>query len=114
MRVSPGVAFLAPHIPIATLTVLITYATLKTIARQTGLGATVPTWFTVLASLFSVLALVIIRDRYDDYVEERDATRLGAVLLPKLIDSSPAGFKTSAAVYKNFNSDYPGVQTASH
>jgi hypothetical protein len=95
-RVPPGLVYLSKRLPRLLLLPVSVY--LIVLANHVQISQ----WLLVLLSVFSLPVAFTVSVLYTDYVNQRRAAALGAVLPSRLSSKWPGGFSTLKAMVNNF------------
>jgi hypothetical protein len=102
MNLPPGPIYLARRLPRLLLLPIFVYLGAARLFPQTSSAVL------VLLSVLSVPAALTAAVHYKDYVNQRRAAALGAVLPPRIRSKWPGGFSTLKTMVQSFQMGTPG------
>ncbi|KAF8665619.1 hypothetical protein AX16_000075 [Volvariella volvacea WC 439] len=73
-------------------------------------GTAIPLWALIVALFLSFPAVLFVQVQYSDWVNRREAARLGAVIAPHVPSKLPGGVSFLLESIKNYKTGYPGEQ----
>lgn len=106
MEVPPGIRYLAQQSPRILSPPIALYIFIYLVEAYTGFQT--PRWALTGLLLLSIPAALTVKVWHAQYLDQRDATAVGAILTPRTPDRSPGGFQTLLKEMRNAESGYIG------